>query len=458
MRKNRNLAIAALIVLISIAVAYALYDRIYLPRKYSALTEKIITGAIAALDEDRLAGQPIHIAVPGTELTEETRKAIAAIKPGGIIFFGFNLQDAAQIKKLTTDLQALAAELGLPPFLISTDQEGGYVRRVREGVLQTPPAMDMGATGDRELCRATGYHVSRDLGALGINVFFAPIVDINNNPQNPVIGLRSFGANLDAVLGCALPFEQGARQAMREGGALPVIKHFPGHGDTQTDSHWALPVIDKKIDELRALELIPFREAIRDGAQAVMTAHILYPQIDPDHPATLSSRWLSGTLRSELGFAGLVFTDAMEMNAVSQNFKTLDRPVTAILAGADVLLYTSWQEEPPEAHARLQAAIQSGTLKTGRNAESQPLPLQRALENQLRQKLALLDIGKYLTPEEAAWYRKYTQALQAQKPATPVTLSKDDLTARFAQIRWSTKKKKGGPIWLAGQKNSAKAR
>jgi beta-N-acetylhexosaminidase len=454
MRKTRLLLLAVFAAAL-IATVYAFYQRVYLPRKYADLTQKIIAGAVAALDEDRRAGQPIHIAIPGTALTEETRKTITAIKPGGVIFFGFNLKHAAQIKKLTTDLQALAAELGLPPLLISTDQEGGYVKRVPEGVLQTPPAMDLGATGDRELCRATGYHVSRDLGALGINVFFAPIVDINNNPQNPVIGLRSFGTDLNTVLGCALPFEQGARQAMHEGGALPVIKHFPGHGDTQTDSHWALPVIDKKLEELRAFELVPFRDAIRDGAQAVMTAHILYPQIDPEHPATLSSRWLTGMLRDELGFSGLVFTDAMEMNAVSENFKTLDRPVTAILAGADVLLYTSWQEEPPEARARLLSAIQSGTLQMGRTPEGQLHALQRALENQLRQKLPLLDIARYLSPDEAEWYKNYTLALEKQNKRQPVTLTKDDLTARFAQIRWSTKKKKGGPIWLAGQRNPA---
>ncbi len=456
MKRTNRIVLPALLVVAIFALGYVLYQKVYLPRKYAALTQKILAGAVASLDEDRLAGQPIHIAIPGTEVTDETRKVIAAIKPGGIIFFGFNLQDAAQIRKLTTDLQALAAELALPPFLISTDQEGGYVKRVRDGVLQTPPAMDLGTTGDRELCRSTGYHVSRDLGALGINVFFAPIVDINNNPKNPVIGLRSFGASLEAVLACALPFEQGARLALREGGALPVIKHFPGHGDTQTDSHWALPVIDKKMDELRSLELIPFRDAIRDGAQAVMTAHILYPQIDPEHPATLSARWLSGTLRGELGFTGLVFTDAMEMNAVSQNFKTLDRPVTAILAGADILLYTSWQDEPPEARKRILAAIQSGALKPGHSADGQPLPLQRAVENQLRQKLPLLDTGKYLTRAESDWYKAYTAALHAAHTTPLATLPKEVVSERFAQIRWSTKKKRGGPIWLAGQKNNAK--
>lgn len=454
MRKNRNLAIVVLILLAVVAGAYVAYDGIYLPAKYRRLTQKILTAAIGHLDRDRLSGQPIHIAIPGTELTEQSRKAITDLKPGGIIFFGFNLENAEQIARLTQDLQKLAAELGLPPFLISTDQEGGYVRRVRDGVLQTPPARDLGATGDRELCRATGYHVSRDLGKLGINVFFAPIVDINNNPENPVIGLRSFGTTLDAVLACALPFEQGARQAHAEGGAMPVIKHFPGHGDTRTDSHWSLPVIDKSLETLRNFELVPFRDAVTNGAQAVMTAHILYPQIDAEHPATLSAKWLNGTLRGELGFSGLVFTDAMEMNAVSQNFKTLDRPVTAINAGADVLLYTSWQEEPPEAKSRIAAAIEAGSLTLNRDQKGKPVSLLRAVENQLRAKLPLLDLAKYLTPEELGWYKSYSARLSGEKQPLPVTYTEEQLVKRYGEVAWSAKKKRGGPIWLAGRKNN----
>ncbi|GAB4434760.1 MAG: hypothetical protein OHK0011_17900 [Turneriella sp.] len=454
MRKSRNLAIAVLTLIAVVVAAYVAYDRIYLPAKYRKLTQKILNAAIGSLDRDRLSGQPIHIAIPGTELTEQSRRVITELKPGGIIFFGFNLENAEQISRLTQDLQKLAAELRLPPFFISTDQEGGYVRRVRGGVLQTPPAMDLGATRDRELCRATGYHVSHDLGKLGINVFFAPIVDINNNPENPVIGLRSFGTTLDAVLACALPFEQGARLAHTEGGAMPVIKHFPGHGDTRTDSHWLLPVIDKSLETLRSFELVPFRDAVKNGATAVMTAHILYPQIDAEHPATLSAKWLNGMLRGELGFSGLIFTDAMEMNAVSQNFKTIDRPVTAINAGADVLLYTSWQEEPPEAKRRITAAIEAGSLSLNRDPEGKPLSLLRAVENQLRAKLPLLDIGKYLTAEELGWYKSYSAKLSRQNQPLPVTYTKEQLAKRYAEITWSVKKKRGGPIWLAGRKNN----
>lgn len=445
MRKNKLFLILAGFISV-IAGGYFGYVKLYLPRKFARLTVTLVEKAAAGLDSEALAGQAIHIAIPGTQLNEQNRKIITELKPGGIIFFGFNLEGAAQIKKFTTDLQQLATELGLPPFLISTDQEGGYVKRVPEGVLKTPPAMDLGNTGDSELCKSTGYHVSRDLGNLGINVFFAPIVDINNNPQNPVIGLRSFGAMLPAVLGCALPFEQGARIAYKKGGAMPVIKHFPGHGDTQVDSHWALPVIDKKLEELKVFELVPFRTAIASGAPAVMTAHILYPQVDKEVPATLSTKWLTGVLRQDLGFAGLVFTDAMEMSAVATHFSQINRPVAALTAGADVLLYTSWQEDPVEAKKLLVTELRDGSFK------NQGSPLHRAALNQLRAKLPHLKPEKYLTTEEAAWYIRYRDEKLAGD-AMAIRHTPAMLTEKFSTIKWSTKRKRNQPQWLAGRKN-----
>ena len=453
MRKTHKLILLSLTgILLGVAI-YSARKYYFLPRKFQQLTLKIISGAANAMDDATLAGQPIHIAIPGTELNEQNRKIISEIKPGGIIFFGFNLEDAAQIKALTTDLQKLAAELQIPPFLISTDQEGGYVRRVRDGVLQTPPAMNLGETGDSNLCRATGYHVSQGLGTLGINVFFAPIVDINNNPQNPVIGLRSFGPTIKAVVDCALPFEQGARDAHLSGGAMPVIKHFPGHGDTHVDSHWALPVIDKTLQELRAFELVPFEQAIQAGATAVMTAHILYPQVDKDAPATLSAKWLTDTLRGDLKFQGVVFTDAMEMSALSKHYSHIVRPVAAIKAGADVMLYTSWQEEPPAAKGQILEAMKSGDLSRTATARGERTALMRAVMNQLTAKLPYIDARKYLTPDEADWYLAYQHEQRKLNAPAAVADDLETVKQKLAAIKWSPSKKKGGPIWLAGRKN-----
>ncbi|MCX7633881.1 MAG: glycoside hydrolase family 3 protein, partial [Turneriella sp.] len=338
-------------------------------------------------------------------------------------------------------LQDFAQSRGLPPLLIATDQEGGYVKRVREGVLETPPAMDLGKYADPQLCFSAGYYVSRDLKKLGINLFYAPVLDINNNPRNPVIGLRSFGTTLDAVLGCALPFEQGARRAAaeREGGALPVIKHFPGHGDTEKDSHWDLPVVRKNLPILRSFELMPFRAAIQQGAVAVMTAHILYPEIDPNWPATLSPRWLQEILRGELGFRGTVFTDAMEMHAIAEHFASAKPPLQALLAGADVLLFTSWQDEPRQAILELQQSLQP----------SHWAALRRALENQLRLKLSLIQPEHYLDKAEAEWYESF----RWRSPETNQPIYSREKTQELLRgIRWSPPPKKKR-VWLAGRKN-----
>ncbi|MBV6494248.1 MAG: Beta-hexosaminidase [Turneriella sp.] len=431
-------------------IGFLFYYHIYRLKRFESLTQKILVRSLNLLDETALAGQVLHIAIPGTELNEQNKKLIATIKPGGIIFFGFNFENAEKTQRFTNDLQNYTESIGLPPLLISTDQEGGYVKRAVDGVLQTPPAADLGKTGDSQLCFATGYHVSRGLSKQGIQVFFAPVLDINNNPENPVIGIRAFGDTLKAVLACALPFEQGARAAFREGGALPVIKHFPGHGDTRVDSHWALPVIDKSLDELRKGELVPFRESIRLGARAVMTAHILYPQIDANYPATLSKKWLSDILRTELKFKGLIFTDAMEMNAVSIHYKKLAPPVAALKAGADVLLYTSWQDEVRDALKEIKAAFPNSN--NVQNLENLT-PLARAALNQLKVKLPYLKLENYLTKEEATWYRNYQNEIEKDAPKQHVAYKEEALREKFKEIKWSKRRVRNQPQWLAGQKN-----
>lgn len=450
MQKSKKLILISLLILAGFG-AYNLWHAWYYPYKFAQLEKKIVNKILTHLDADARAGQVVHIAIPGKALNDENRKILAAIKPGGIIFFGFNIESPEQLKNFTADLQLLAQQLKIPPFLISTDQEGGYVKRVRSGVIQTPPAMNLGDVGDAELCRATGYYVSRDLGKLGINVFFAPVVDINNNPKNPVIGLRSFGTTIEQVTRCALPFEAGARQAHDNGGALPVIKHFPGHGDTQTDSHWALPVIDKNLAALRAFELVPFERAIQTGALAVMTAHILYPQVDPDAPATLSQKWLNLTLRRDLKFSGLVFTDAMEMSAVSKHYADLHPPVAALKAGADILLYTSWQEAPDAAKKEIIAADEAGALTTPDKAKHSLLD--ESIERQIKIKLPQINIREYLESNDAAWYESYRAERNADSDRKPIAYDEAALMQKFAAIRWGTPKKREQPQWLAGQKN-----
>lgn len=319
-------------------------------RQAEEITEK--------LTPEELVGQVIHVAVPGTTLDAVAEKEIETIKPGGVILFGRNLGSSKEILSLNESLQKKTLETTGLPLLISVDQEGGRVIRVKDGVTQFPGAMALGQTKDADLARKVGFITSYQLRKLGLNFLFAPDMDINNNPDNPVINTRSLGSNLETVLNAGIAYEEGARA----GGSIPVIKHFPGHGDTNVDSHLGLPKIEKTVDELKKFELIPFRKAIENGADAVMSAHIVYPKIDPNFPATLSPRILGDILRKEFQYKGLIVTDAMEMDAIDEHYQKEDPGVLALLAGADIILMTSWGKTTESMRDQILKAYKKGTL------------------------------------------------------------------------------------------------
>ncbi|TGK00713.1 glycoside hydrolase family 3 protein [Leptospira semungkisensis] len=339
-------------------------------RQAEEITEK--------LSPEELVGQVIHVAIPATTLDPIAKKEIETIKPGGVILFGRNLGSQSEIKSLNSGLQASALENTGLPLLISVDQEGGRVIRVKDGVTQFPGAMALGQTKDADLAKKVGFVTSYQLRKLGLNFLFAPDLDINNNPFNPVINTRSLGSNLETVLKAGIAFEEGARS----GGSIPVIKHFPGHGDTNVDSHLGLPKIEKTLEELRAFELIPFKTAIQNGADAVMSAHIVYPKIDPNFPATLSSKILQDILRKEFEYKGLIITDAMEMDAIDEHYQKEDPGVLALLAGADIILMTSWGKTTEAMRNQILKAYNKGTL----TREGKDL-LKEAVKRQILHKL-----------------------------------------------------------------------
>ena len=273
-------------------------------------------------------GQLVMVDIEGTSLDTATANFLRDHHIRAVCLFRKNLGTAAEVRKLTADLREVMGPLAL----IGLDQEGGSVIRATF-LPQAPAAMALGACGDLEQTQHVGAAVSRGLRSLGINWNFAPVVDVNNNPANPVIAERSFSAGPLAVARLAGAWMQGA---MSEGVAC-CIKHFPGHGDTHTDSHHALPTVDKSLAELEQLELVPFR-ALADVAPAVMTAHIVYPQIDPEHPATLSRKVLTGILREAIGYAGVVITDALMMKAVYEHYGHAKASVLTLQAGADLVL------------------------------------------------------------------------------------------------------------------------
>lgn len=338
---------------------------------------KQATEIVSKMSTEEKAGQVIHIAIPSKTVDEKTIAEIKKIKPGGIILFGMNLGTTQEIQTLTYDLQKLAKENQILPFFISTDQEGGRVIRIENGITSFPGAMAIGQTANTSFAEKVGFITSYQANQLGVNVIFAPVLDINNNPKNPVINTRSFGSYLEQVLQMGVAYEQGARL----GGSLPVIKHFPGHGDTNIDSHLGLPIIHKTIEEITNFELIPFQKAIENGAKAVMSAHIVYPKIDSKYPATLSPNILRGILRERLGFSGIVFTDAMEMHAISKNFQDEKRGSLAILAGADIVLLTSYGKTSQEYYEMILESINNEEFQRGeRNLLDEALIRQIALK------------------------------------------------------------------------------
>jgi len=252
------------------------------------------------------------------------------------------------------------------PLMVSGDFERGASMRV-DGTTVFPHAMAFGAAGDPSYCRYEGEVTAREARALGIQWVYYPVADVNNNPDNPIINIRSFGENPEAVAAQVRAFIEGAH-ADKKNFVLTTAKHFPGHGDTAVDTHMNMAIITADRDRLNRLELVPFRAAIDAGVDSVMTAHIAVPALAPaDTPATLSSAILTGLLRKELGFKGLVVTDALEMGGIARGYSAGEAAVRAIEAGADALLMPS---DTDAAIKGVYAAVQSGRLTRARIEES----------------------------------------------------------------------------------------
>ncbi len=307
-------------------------------------------------DASGIVGQSLMFRFMGPEFTQTDREAFNRIRPGGVLYFGDNLTSFQQIQELSVQLQAAAREEGMPPLLIAADQEGGIVTRFPPDMVTVPSAMALGPLPEN-LIRASARITAAQLAAVGINTNYAPTIDINNNPLNPVIRTRSFGETAEIVSRAAVASIAG----YLDEGVIPTVKHFPGHGNTSVDSHLGLPEITASIDELRAMELAPFRAAITAGVPAIMTAHILFPALDT-LPATLSHRILTDLLRGEMGFDGLIVTDSMSMDAIASGWGIAEAAILAKAAGVDVLE----SSEPPaamlERHAALVDAVESGRL------------------------------------------------------------------------------------------------
>lgn len=318
--------------------------------------------ALAAMTIEEKVGQLLVAGIGGTAAGEDGVQAVQDYQVGGIILFGRNVESAEQLTELTNELKALNG--GGTPLFLCVDQEGGRVDRMPPEVDDLPSAYDYIAAGGDPLER--GRVLAAQCAAFGFNLDFSTCLDIWSNPDNTVIGDRAYGSDPDTVTRAGLAVNQGLEQ----GGVIPVVKHFPGHGDTSTDSHVDLPVVDKGAEELAEFELIPFRAAIEAGAPCIMVAHILMREIDPDLPASLSPKVVTGLLRQELGFEGVVCTDDLTMGAVSNTYGMGEAAVLAVEAGCDLLLVCHEADNLTAAREALLSAVETGRISMERLDES----------------------------------------------------------------------------------------
>jgi beta-N-acetylhexosaminidase len=337
------------------------------PDKAKPAERSWVEKTLGSLKLDEKIGQLIIPAVVGmflsqdSEAFEQIRRDITEFHVGGYHMLGeVNiLHEPAGVALLLNHMQKLSKL----PLWITADFEGGAGLRYT-GATRLPRAMAMGATASEEMAHLAGQITAEEARAIGIHVNFYPVVDVNNNARNPIINIRSFGGSPQIVSRMARAYIRGSQSS----GVMATAKHFPGHGDTSTDSHLELPSIDVDRARLDRIELPPFRAAIEEGVGAVMSAHIALPRIETERlPATLSQKMLTGVLRGELGFGGVIFTDAMNMRGVAAHYPEGEAAVRAIKAGADIVLYPPSVEK---AFNALKQAVQSGEIPESRIDES----------------------------------------------------------------------------------------
>ncbi|WP_430790843.1 glycoside hydrolase family 3 protein [Virgibacillus flavescens] len=277
-----------------------------------------------------------------TEMLPEIEQMVKEYHLGGVILFRENVVTTEQTAKLVADYQEASEKYGL---LMTIDQEGGIVTRLQSGT-DMPGNMALGATRSTEIAGNVGQAIGEELKALGINMNLAPVLDVNNNPDNPVIGVRSFSESPELVADLGIAYTKGLQRT----GVAATAKHFPGHGDTAVDSHLGLPEVPYDLERLKEVELYPFQQAMEAGIDAIMTAHVTFPKIDNTKviskkdgteislPATLSKKVLTGLMREDMGFEGVIITDALNMGAIQDHFGAVDAAIRAVKAGTDIVL------------------------------------------------------------------------------------------------------------------------
>ncbi|WP_077623731.1 beta-N-acetylhexosaminidase [Sediminibacillus massiliensis] len=315
-----------------------------------------VTEILAEMSLEEKIGQMVIAGMAGTSLQSNEKELISEYRVGGMIFYANNLETREQTEQLVKNIKEINKENKLP-LLISTDQEGGRISRL-PGINETPTNKEIGEKNDKEYAFSVGQTLGEQLLAMGFNTNYAPVLDVNSNPENPVIGDRAFGDNADLVSRLGIQVMKGIQSK----GIIPVVKHFPGHGDTSVDSHIELPKVNKSLEELNELELIPFKQAIANGIDVVMVAHILLPKLDEEFPASMSETIITDLLRGQLGFQGVVITDDMTMGAVINHYGIGEAAVESVKAGSDLILVAHDDNKVKEVISSLKKAVEGGQI------------------------------------------------------------------------------------------------
>ena len=337
----------------------------------SSTTESETTAApspaeqiLAGMTTEQKIAQLLVAGIAGTEAGADGTSAVADYQVGGIILFGRNVSDSRQLTALTNQLKALNGDY--IPLILCVDEEGGRVSRMPPEITDIPSAYTYGSLFNPTLLTRLGNTLGAECAAFGLNLDFAPVMDVFSNPNNTVIGNRAYSSVPETAAWAAALVAGG----LRDTGVIAAGKHFPGHGDTATDSHTELPVIDKTREEWNQTDAVPFREAIHTGVPAIMIGHILMTSLDPENPATLSHTIVTEILREEMGFDGVVCTDDLTMGAISKTYGIGEAAVRAVAAGCDLLLICHEAENLKTAYDALCAAVESGRISEERLNES----------------------------------------------------------------------------------------
>ncbi|WP_082341156.1 glycoside hydrolase family 3 protein [Sporosarcina globispora] len=407
------------------------YDLIRSALKNMSIEEKV--GQMLMPDFRTWKGQNV------TEMLPEIEQLVKDYHLGGVILFRENVVTTEQTAKLVSDYQEAAEKYGL---LMTIDQEGGIVTRLQSGT-DMPGNMALGAANSEEISRKVGKAIGEELAALGINMNFAPVMDVNNNPDNPVIGVRSFGEDPQLVADMGVAYTEGLQSA----GVAATAKHFPGHGDTAVDSHLGLPEVPHDKERLKEVELYPFQKGMEAGIDAIMTAHVTFPKIDDTKaiskktgeeiavPATLSYKVLTELMREEMGYKGVITTDAMNMNAIADHFGPVDAAIRAVKAGTDIVLMPVGLKDVAEgllnavengeiSEKRIESSVErilTLKIKRGIIKEETPQPIEEKIANALE----VVGSEEHKQIEKEAAERSIT-LVKNEEDALPLQVSPED--------------------------------